>query len=250
MTPVYAELIQIEKLINGESFLWAVPGETLEITLWINNSGNGTITNLSVTDSFPLKQSNAGLSYAGNSDPSPDATAGGIDDEGWIAYHVTWWNLTQFEPLEPGRSLRITFDVTVDDLAYGEYENCATVTAWHNVAGEFFNKSGPVNATACATVFVPATLSWTYWFELPNVSLLNNPLQRKKALSEKIGEVRMMILAGDYKEAIDKLEHDIRAKADGSLGGNPKNDWIKDPNVQKEICTDIDELITHLKTLL
>jgi hypothetical protein len=89
-----------------------------------------------------------------------------------------------------------------------------------------------------------------YIAELPTTAFTNNPDQRKKALSEKLEEVRLMIEAGEYEEAIDKLKHDIRAKADGSLGGNPRNDWITDEAAQEEICAMIDELIAYLESLL
>ncbi len=53
-----------------------------------------------------------------------------------------------------------------------------------------------------------------------------------------------------YEEAIDKLKHDIRPKCDGSLGGNPRNDWITDPETQQELCAMIDALIAFLEMLI
>jgi hypothetical protein len=87
-----------------------------------------------------------------------------------------------------------------------------------------------------------------YIQDLPDEIFRNNPDQRKNALSEKLNEVLDLIETERYQEAIDKLQHDIRVKADGSLGGNPKNDWITDPAAQLELSAMIDDLIAQLQT--
>ncbi len=89
-----------------------------------------------------------------------------------------------------------------------------------------------------------------YIHSLPTDAFKNNPTNRKNAFSNKLDEVWDMIEAGEYEEAIDKLEQDIRAKADGSLGGNPSNDWVTDPDAQEDICELVDELISYLETLI
>ncbi len=106
--------------------------------------------------------------------------------------------------------------------------------------------SGPitVNFTLCVKILDK------YITALPDSNFTKNPDQRKNALSKKLEEVRLMIEAGEYEEAIEKLEHDIRAKADGSLGGNPKNDWISDSEAQNKTCAMIDGLIADLEALL
>lgn len=83
-------------------------------------------------------------------------------------------------------------------------------------------------------------------------SAFNNPKLadvRKNALSNKFNAIRKQIENSEYEEAIDKLQIDIRTKADGSVDGNPDNDWITDAEVQKEICKMIDDLVTYLETL-
>ena len=55
--------------------------------------------------------------------------------------------------------------------------------------------------------------------------------------------------AQEYQEAINKLQNDIRSKADGFVDGNSKNDWIVDPTAQGEICVMIDNLIYYLRSL-
>jgi hypothetical protein len=143
--------IKIEKQINGENHVTALPGDTLEITLLINNCGCVNLTDLWVHDNFPLKKLNAGLSYTGNSNPwgAPISSTYG----GWIHFTLDWTPLTQFEPLQPGENFTITFEATVDELAEGALENCAIVTANYTIVGA---ESGTVNDTDCATVFVPS----------------------------------------------------------------------------------------------
>lgn len=85
-----------------------------------------------------------------------------------------------------------------------------------------------------------------YILGLPDDAFKNNPDQRKNALVNKLEEVRQMILDGDYEEAIDKLENDIRPKMDGE----GKNDWIIDPQAQEDLMDMIDELIEYLESLL
>ena len=86
--------------------------------------------------------------------------------------------------------------------------------------------------------------------DLPDDAFKINPDQRKNALSEKLDEVNGLIEAGEYQEAIEKLQNDIRAKADGYVDGNPVNDWIIDPDEQQELCMMVDDLIAYLETLL
>jgi hypothetical protein len=74
--------------------------------------------------------------------------------------------------------------------------------------------------------------------------------QRKIPLVNKLEEILVMIEGGRYQEAIDKLENDLLTKMDGSLGGNPNNDWIIDPDAQGQLSDIINALITYLRSLL
>jgi hypothetical protein len=95
-----------------------------------------------------------------------------------------------------------------------------------------------------------------YVREVPESAFSNNAEQRKNALYEKLIEneegnaVLQLIEAGHYEQALKKLQHDIRPKCDGSVGGNPNNDWITDPEVQGELIAMIDALIDYLESLL
>lgn len=59
---------------------------------------------------------------------------------------------------------------------------------------------------------------------LPNSAFKNNPQQRKNALKNKLEEVFRKIENQEYQEAIQKLQNDIKAKADGTVDGNSKDD--------------------------
>ena len=95
-----------------------------------------------------------------------------------------------------------------------------------------------------------------YIQELPEEAFESNAEQLQNALYEKLIEneegdaVLQLIEAGLYEEALEKLLNDIRPKCDGSVGGNPHNDWITDPEVQAELLAMIDALIEYLETLI
>lgn len=90
-------------------------------------------------------------------------------------------------------------------------------------------------------------------------SLQDNAFQsqadnRKAALADKLlsdggNSVQELIDTGLYQDAIDKLNHDIRAKMDGTLGGNPSNDWITDSQAQADLNAMIDSLIEYIQAL-
>jgi hypothetical protein len=87
----------------------------------------------------------------------------------------------------------------------------------------------------------------------------NAPEQRRYALNNKLmavidslKSVKETMPVKDqldiYNSAINKLLNDIRAKADGSLGGNPGNDWITDPAEQARLDEKVQGLVTTIRT--
>jgi hypothetical protein len=72
--------------------------------------------------------------------------------------------------------------------------------------------------------------------------------ERKKVFSKKLSAIKKHVKQRNNRAAINQLTNDIRAKADGSVGGDPKNDWIADSTAQKDICKMIDDLIIFLKS--
>jgi hypothetical protein len=88
-----------------------------------------------------------------------------------------------------------------------------------------------------------------YIQHLPATSFKGPADQRKSALSNKLEATKSLLAGGHLAAAVEKLQNDLRAKTDGSLGGTPGNDWIVEAEVQEELCLMIDELITYLQTL-
>ena len=74
----------------------------------------------------------------------------------------------------------------------------------------------------------------------------NNADNLKNALSNKLDAIQSMIDAGNYNEAVEKLQNDVRAKMDGSVDGNSNNDWIVDSFAQGLLCDMIDTEIGYL----
>jgi len=71
--------------------------------------------------------------------------------------------------------------------------------------------------------------------------------QRKNALSQKFSGIIKLIKKGTYQGATGRLANDIRARADGYVDGNPRNDWITTPEKQQAICLMIDDLVAYLE---
>jgi PKD repeat protein len=73
--------------------------------------------------------------------------------------------------------------------------------------------------------------------------------ERRSALHNKLVEVTRMMEHGDYRGAMNKLVHDIRAKVDGSVDGKANDDWIVDPLAQVELCHMINDIRVYLSRL-
>ncbi|MFC1640381.1 PKD domain-containing protein, partial [Gemmatimonadota bacterium] len=85
-----------------------------------------------------------------------------------------------------------------------------------------------------------------YIQDLPASSFNGPAAQHANALSNKLEAVKNILDNGDTMGAKNKLLNDIRAKSDGSLGGNPSNDWIVDAGAQEDLSLMIDELVAYL----
>jgi hypothetical protein len=66
---------------------------------------------------------------------------------------------------------------------------------------------------------------------------------RKQTLCNKLIASAGLIASGDGVEAATKLTDDVFARMDGSLGGNPGNDWITDPFWQEFLSIWVDGLV-------
>ena len=179
---------------------------------------------------------------------------GSFTDQGWLDTHTSTWNFGDGTVEEPGTLTEENEepDATGTTTAEHIYSEPGTYTVTLTVTDDDDGIGTDTSTVTIMSAEEAIPVVDEYIQDLPDDAFKNNPDQRKNAFSEKLDEVIELIDAGEYQKAIDKLQHDIRAKADGYVDGNPKDDWITDPEAQEEICTMIDDLIAyleHLKTL-
>jgi hypothetical protein len=175
---------------------------------------------------------------------------GSFTDPGWLDTHSSNWDfddgtdvagtLTE-ENAPPGS--------TGDSTSQHAY---SAAGVYNVILGIMDNDGGIGTDSKDVTVISPGeaiSIFSQYIQGLQGNAFKNNAGQRKNAFSNKLAEVLEMINAGDYQAAIIKLQNDIRAKANGYVGGNPKNDWIRVSAAQQEICWMVDDLIAYLETM-
>jgi hypothetical protein len=65
----------------------------------------------------------------------------------------------------------------------------------------------------------------------------------KKTLVNKIEAIKKQVAHGAYSSALNKLKEDVLKKTDGYLSGAvDANDWIKDLEVQQQLCSEIQKI--------
>ena len=225
---------------------------------------------LRVTDSFGATDTDSTSVTVRNVAPSPSIDSivqpnpyfilpgqmlrfnGSFTDPGWLDTHTARWDFgdgtivpgNTTEENEPPDATGTTTAVHAY-LAPGTYTVTLTVTDDNGGVGTA-STAIPVRVL---TAEEGKHVILNYIQKLP-ASAFDGPAdQRKNALANQFAAVDNMIRVKNYKGAIQKLQIEIRAKADGSVGGNPNNDWITDPKAQKDICAMIDALIAYLNTL-
>jgi PKD repeat protein len=173
---------------------------------------------------------------------------GSFTDPGWLDTHSATWNF--------GDS---TIDVGVLIEENVQPDSTGTITGNHAYAnpGSYTvtltvkdDDGGVGLATIVIKVSDPKEIIEEfkeYFDDLDDDAFNKNPDQRKKTLSNKLDAVFDLIDEGEYEEAANKLEHDIKAKMDGDT--TPK-DWIIDPTSQEEVMAVIDTIIAWLESKL
>jgi hypothetical protein len=72
----------------------------------------------------------------------------------------------------------------------------------------------------------------------------------QKALGNKVEAIKKQVAHGAYSRALARLKEDVLEKTDGCLSGAVDwNDWIKDLDVQRELCSEIQKIWIMLVVL-
>ena len=72
----------------------------------------------------------------------------------------------------------------------------------------------------------------------------------QKALVNKVEAIKKQVAHGAYSRALARLKEDVLEKTDGCLSGAVDwNDWIKDLDVQRELCSEIQKIWVMLVVL-
>lgn len=176
---------------------------------------------------------------------------GSFTDPGWLDTHTFTWD----------------FDDGATDQGVPDEENDPPDATGTSVVRHAYSEPGDYSVTLTITDDdggAGTSDPWVVRVRGPRqaVEELNNYIQdlpdgvfegpagnRRNALHNKLEAVIELIADGQYEEAIDKLQHDVRAKADGSVDGNPKDDWITDPAARQQICAMINDIIAYLESL-
>jgi hypothetical protein len=176
---------------------------------------------------------------------------GSFSDPGWLDVHDPNWNfddgtmvagtLTE-ENMEPDSTGN-----TTSQHAYSAPGNYTVILS-------IIDDEGDVGTDSVLIIVVSAeeaiAVINNFIQDLPKDAFKKRAKKRKKAFSNKLDAVVKLINAGAYQIAIEKLQDDIRAKVDGRVDGNPKNDWIRKQGPQENLCMMIDDLIAYLETML
>ena len=176
---------------------------------------------------------------------------GSFIDPGWLDTHTSLWDfddgtivngtLTE-EHDEPNATGNTTAEQVYSEP--GVYTVNLTIT----------DDDGGVGTATMQVIVVDAEGAKhdlnDYIQNLPNNAFKKPADQRKNAFANKFNAIDEMFEADNYHGAINKLQNEVRPKADGYVDGNMNDDWIIDPVVQAEICMKIDDLTAYLETLL
>lgn len=177
--------------------------------------------------------------------------SGSFTDPGTLDTHTIEWDFGD-ATIVPGTLTEenIEPDATGTTTADHVYSEPGTYTVTLTITDD----DGGVGTDTIQVIVVgaqeAAQITNDYIQSLSDSAFKGNPNQRKKAFNNMFSAIDAMLDNEEYKGAIQHLRNNIQEKTDGSVGGNPKNDWIIDPTAQQEICTKIDDITAYLETFL
>jgi len=176
---------------------------------------------------------------------------GSFTDPGWLDVHEANWNF------DDGTVVAGTLteeNTPPDSTGNSTSQHAYSAPGNYTVTLSIMDDDGGVGTDTMVKIVISSEEAITVINnsiqDLPKDAFKSNSDNRKNAFSKKLDAVVKLINAGAYQSAIDKLQDDIRAKVDGYVEGNPKNDWIIDQGAQEKLCTMIDDLIAYLETML
>jgi hypothetical protein len=171
-------------------------------------------------------------------------------DHGWLDTHTGEWNFGDGTVT----SASITEENDTPDAT-----GSTTLTHTYQTSGDFTVTLTITDDTESSISTIPVHVADagevqeyldSYIQNLPDSAFKGKADQNKNALANMFNALNDMLADEEYNGMIQYLQSNIRAKADGSMGGKPGDDWIKDPDAQREICTMIDDFINYLETLM
>jgi hypothetical protein len=175
---------------------------------------------------------------------------GSFTDPGWLDTHTTLWEFGD------GNS---STGITVEENQKPNATGNSTVSYTYMFPGIYtvtFTVRDDDGGLSKDTVVVevvgvedPMEDLKEYIQNLPDDAFIKNAAQKKKTLGNKCSALINKLKYGHYEGVIEKLHNDLRAKADGCLGGKPKNDWVTDCEAQHSICEMIDNIIAYLQDI-
>lgn len=84
-------------------------------------------------------------------------------------------------------------------------------------------------------------------FRIPHVAFDMDPVGRKTSLQSLVDQATSAAEARNFQTAIDILEDQVKTRMDGSVGGNPSDDWIVGGNEQGTVLPFVDAYISWLQ---
>jgi hypothetical protein len=175
---------------------------------------------------------------------------GDFSDDGWLDTHTATWDWGDASSAEPGV-------VTEEN---DEPDSTGTTTAVHaysapgtyTVTLTITDDEGAIDTDTMVIEVVTALEALEdlddYIQNVPDDDYKDKATNRKKAFTNKFKAIYKILEDEDYQKLIDKLNLDLRIKADGLIDGDPIDDWIIEYNAQYHICMKIDDITAYLAT--